>query len=757
MDYSRLKCKQNAIQKNIIDKNNEKNQSLTVDQIINKIDSPLSDPVQDLFNRKEFARRISAILKNPHSDNSLVVGLYGEWGCGKTTILNFIEQELKNDESVIIIKFNPWRYQDEVSLSIMFFKKLSNHLSKSKIAQAKEIIRHVNEIPGLYILIQILSGSVVQGEKIKETLDKLTEIDIDESKANIDELLIKSNKRIIILIDDIDRLDKGEIQCLFKLVKQTADFKKTTYVLAFDEQMVAASLGEKYGSVIAGLDKNVEAGRAFIEKIVQIPVHVPMIDKTILLKFGLELVYDSLKSSKIELSDAEKRSFERDYKNGFSTRITNARVVKRFGNALMVTLPLLQEKVNINDLLLLEGIRIYYPKLYSLIKNNKELFIDTNLNRYSWNIGVSVDNPINKFLTKEYPEEVGDARYLIDRLFPRLNSAVQYSANQEWIWEENKNICSNKFFDRYLVYAEPTIKENEFEIRTFIKFLKDEGNNPAQNNKVIDNICAEIIKVNTDQQLDRFVSQLRQYIDKVPEEHLRDLAIAICRIGYLFDDPIYIDYLTTTFQRAAILVSRLISNIPVQEEKVNTFKTIIKDGQSAELAFLCYDFAFNNIHEDNIIEQFNKDELYEIRKEMVERILNYWSITNPLYKTVPRYACSMLLTWSEHGLKENLEKQMIESFRDNPQNAIEFLKCIPPQEYDISSRFVKIDFRPYDIDKVEKIVSIDEVYYALEKCFRGNLRDLTYTNSAEGQNKKIVKQFYDAYNVKKQEQKTKQT
>ncbi len=75
-------------------------------------------------------------------------------------------------------------------------------------------------------------------------------------------------------MDDIDRLDKQEVQAIFKLVKLSADFPFVSYVLAFDEEMVAAALAEKYG--------NLEAGKKFLEKIIQVPLHLPPVRSEIL-------------------------------------------------------------------------------------------------------------------------------------------------------------------------------------------------------------------------------------------------------------------------------------------------------------------------------------------------------------------------------------------------------------------------------------------------------------------------------------------
>lgn len=247
-------------------------------------DLPLTDPADDRFNRREFSERLAEIIKSTYEHNSLVIGIYGEWGCGKTTVLNFIEHELKNDPSTICIRFNPWRYRDEDTLTLMFFATLSAKLSNSNIKELKDIVGFINNIPLIYLPIQLLGaahGMPIPTGKIREYIKKLTDKkkDIDENKADIDKLLVKSGKRIVVLIDDIDRLDRAEIQYVFKLVKQSANFKNTTYVLAFDEAMVASALGEKYGPGGNDLAKNLSAGRSFLEKIVQIPVHLPIIER----------------------------------------------------------------------------------------------------------------------------------------------------------------------------------------------------------------------------------------------------------------------------------------------------------------------------------------------------------------------------------------------------------------------------------------------------------------------------------------------
>jgi predicted KAP-like P-loop ATPase len=88
-------------------------------QIYNS-DKPIILEAQDRFNRYKFSSRIAETIINRKNDDGLVIGLYGVWGEGKSSILNMIESNLIITEEIIIIKFNPWRFKDEDALILNF-------------------------------------------------------------------------------------------------------------------------------------------------------------------------------------------------------------------------------------------------------------------------------------------------------------------------------------------------------------------------------------------------------------------------------------------------------------------------------------------------------------------------------------------------------------------------------------------------------------------------------------------------------------
>jgi len=98
-------------------------------QIYNS-DKPIFQKKQDRFNRQKFSSRIAETVIKRQNGEGLVIGLYGIWGEGKTSVLNMITEDLSKEQDILIIKFNPWRFKDEDTLILNFFTSISNSLDK---------------------------------------------------------------------------------------------------------------------------------------------------------------------------------------------------------------------------------------------------------------------------------------------------------------------------------------------------------------------------------------------------------------------------------------------------------------------------------------------------------------------------------------------------------------------------------------------------------------------------------------------------
>ncbi len=231
-------------------------------------DAALEDPNQDRFRRWPFARRIAETIAERTDSGSLVVGIYGPWGEGKTTVLNFIARRLADFDRVVCVKFNPWLYPSQDQLLGTFFQTLADTLGRKLTTRREEIGNTLKKYGGVLAPVSLgLPGiSASPGQAAQQVGSLLSSVDLDEQRQRIEKILEEEERRIVVLMDDLDRLDKTEIQTVFKLVKVAADFKYTAYVLAFDDKMVSSALAERYVD-------SPKSGASFLEKIVQVPLN----------------------------------------------------------------------------------------------------------------------------------------------------------------------------------------------------------------------------------------------------------------------------------------------------------------------------------------------------------------------------------------------------------------------------------------------------------------------------------------------------
>ena len=192
--------------------------------------------------------------------------MYGPWGDGKTSTLRLIEEALRAYPTVVQINFNPWHFSTQEALVRGFFATLGEALGHKLSNQKEKIGDLLNKYGGLLSLASVNIAGVVSvspGAAATSMGKALSTVGLDQLKGRLEGALRDARVRVVVMIDDIDRLDRDEIHAVFKLVKLSADFDYTSYVLAFDDVIVSDALGARYG---AG---NPAAGRSFLEKIVQ--------------------------------------------------------------------------------------------------------------------------------------------------------------------------------------------------------------------------------------------------------------------------------------------------------------------------------------------------------------------------------------------------------------------------------------------------------------------------------------------------------
>lgn len=658
-------------------------------------DKPVSQKTDDRFQRYEFSKSIAASICDRPENDCIVVGVFGAWGEGKTSVINFIENELNNNTATICIKFNPWRYSDENTLLMQFFQRLAEALDislKNKKEKVGDFLKEYGEI---------LSVSVPYIGNIGETASKagkaLGAVNIDTLKARIEKIIIDSKRKVVIFIDDIDRLDKEEIFSIFRLVKLNADFANTTYILSFDDEMVSTAIGEKFGT------GDSVAGQNFLEKIIQVPLRIPPAQTEALKTFCFDLINAAFDSNKIELSKDNGGRFVLNFTRYVIRRLKTPRLAIRYANSLSFSLPMLDGEANLCDLMLIEAVKIFYPNHYSFIQGHPDYFLSGYDKAVSYNYDPEKLSEIKghfERLSAGYkPKERSDVRNLLIELFPRLNEAfnnyASYPTRQISQWYKDKRICSSYYFNRYFTYCVIKGQIPDLVFKSFISSLKECR---------VDEIAKRIEELAEQSSPMSFIDKVRSFEEEYTWEQYVKLAEAINSVPEIFPvgKGMFLLGFESAYGQAAIFITQALKKINFDASiKFDFAKRLISTSRN-------FDFASEinrwiqpgkDEHEKLFSVEQNKD----LEKTLLAKALKEAGDI-PLFEKYPEKYYYLFSIWAKYK-KRDLISYTKHLFKKEPVHSIQMLVALAPTIRSSSHpEPYKVDFQKADFDSLTAVL-----------------------------------------------------
>lgn len=312
------------------------------------VDYPITAEDEDRLGRSKKAFDLAKkIFHTDTSKAAFTLGLTAPWGAGKTSFMLAMQQYLRDNHcsEIILIEFNPWMYRKAPNLTQIFFEELSRALAPYSSALASGFMQYVD-----YILskenntwIQLGARLLPQGFKAKST---------SEQYEFLNKEIGKLGKKIIIFIDDVDRLDSEELTELFCLVRNISPFRNMSYILAYDKKYVTTQLKNKF-------DKDTDR---YMEKILQ--------EEYPLAKITPKQLEDALMALLEKHSQGYPHLKEDIQKSGIQIEqhLPTLRAIKRIYNVLLSTPQDLRERIAHFDWFVIELIRIQYPLLFDFLK-----------------------------------------------------------------------------------------------------------------------------------------------------------------------------------------------------------------------------------------------------------------------------------------------------------------------------------------------------------------------------------------------------
>lgn len=474
-------------------------------------DNPLTDPKIDRLGYAPFAKHLADSICKMTFPEGFVIAVYGSWGSGKSTLLNFITYYLKQkpeEEQPIIIPFNPWLFSGSDDITRRFFDQIQSVLN-----QWKFVPRGLKDrIAGFAKVVSQIPLPYAQAGNAVATVFDDKQKDASDLKEEVEITLQQGHPRIVVTIDDIDRLDAEEIRKLFRVIKAFPNFTDVVYLLLFDKDIVVNALGEAQGI----------PGEAYLDKVVQVPFDLPLPDKTLLRR----LLFEKLSAI---LIDTPKQLFNQTYWGdvyfqGIDHFISNPRDIVRLTNNLSVTYPAVKGEVNSVDFIAIEALRVFCPMMYDIIRKNPKAFAGQVDDAGPTEQLKSLQN---SWIAQLQAQDREPLKRLLSRLFPKLEAIWgSTSTQQESLWRNQLRVCSSEIFP---IYFRMALSEGELSDTDMKAILAMAGDAKAFGKNLIE--LANQKRLDGTTQVRTFLERLENYTEDIPKDCISSIVQAFFDVG----------------------------------------------------------------------------------------------------------------------------------------------------------------------------------------------------------------------------------
>jgi uncharacterized protein YjbI with pentapeptide repeats len=359
-------------------------------------DDAVIDPILD-FNL--YSNAIVNIIKNSHPKFS--IGVFGDWGTGKTTLINSVDKALQTDRDLVKIRLEASRYKREMFPLVSLLKSIAYTLPAEKefenLKQKLETsaINFLKRTPD--ILTSIISKYASEEDEIshemintfkKELNSKIqliAELDRDtiyfdgfkEIKKEVRNLRVDNPAfRIVIFVDDLDKCSPGKAFEILEMIRVFHDIEGFIYIIGISHDMIVRL--SKVGNSESSID-----GERYIKKLIQVPITLPKWSNQDIVRLVKDLIKKGMIHDKFK--DVVDKNIEL-----ISVAIdNNPREIKRFLNNFFVACEIFSGKKNFEakqlifsgkknfeakELLVVQAVHLRWNKFYNILVKSDESF-----------------------------------------------------------------------------------------------------------------------------------------------------------------------------------------------------------------------------------------------------------------------------------------------------------------------------------------------------------------------------------------------
>ena len=326
-----------------------------------RADAPIEHRSEDRLQRVTLAEAIADQVIHGPPGQGLVISVAGKWGSGKTSVLRMVEETVREASDTIVLTFNPWLFSGTDQLVARFLDELAAQLrtesgkegasprlgrTAERVSAYAESLEPLAWLPvvGSWLARLGTAGRVLKGLKKARS----EQPSVEQQRELVRKDLLQLDQRVLVVIDDLDRIEPAQVRDMVRLIKLVGDFPNVTYLLSYDRAPVERAVGA-----------TPEEGAAYLEKIVQVvhdlPEPPPEAIQRVLLD-ELQVIVDSIPRGPFSEED-----WQNTFPAGFRPFFATLRDVRRYLNAIPVTLRVIGPEVALVDVLALEAVRVFLP------------------------------------------------------------------------------------------------------------------------------------------------------------------------------------------------------------------------------------------------------------------------------------------------------------------------------------------------------------------------------------------------------------
>ncbi|WP_457746554.1 KAP family P-loop NTPase fold protein [Sulfurimonas sp.] len=298
--------------------------------VLGLTDRPVAKLEEESLGVKDYMEALSEFVVT--CETPMTISIQADWGAGKTSMMNLVKAKLE-DENIETIWFNTWQFSqfnmgDDLPISLLGqFAKKFNAEDKSTISKSLNFLKKSARVATTTVADKVVSGAggVVDAlfdDTSKDSSEVIIELKNELNKAVAKKIEKSNSDRVVIFIDDLDRLVPEKAVELLETMKLFLDIHGCVFVLAIDYNVVVKGLEKKFG---VSVDE--AKGKSFFDKIIQLPFNLPVA------QYDVSQYFKELLHGKFEYNENDIETF---VKLANSSVGFNPRSMKRLFNSLQL-------------------------------------------------------------------------------------------------------------------------------------------------------------------------------------------------------------------------------------------------------------------------------------------------------------------------------------------------------------------------------------------------------------------------------------